>query len=59
MSDEKQMNDEFATLSTNYLVELIRIADKYGVDRDKYVKLNIHALTVTVGIGSFKKFENK
>lgn len=59
MSKEKQMNDEFATASTDYIAELIRIADKYGVDRDKYVNLNIHVLAITAGIGSFKEFKNK
>ena len=48
--------DEASRLSMFYLDKLIRIADKYGIDRERYVKICVMALIPTVDTINFKTY---
>ena len=50
--------EEAGVLSMFYLDKLIQIADKYGIDRERYVKVSVMALIPTVDMINFKTYES-
>lgn len=50
---------EAATLASDYLDNLIRTADKYEIEREKYVRICVMALLMTVDTIDFKTFRYK
>ena len=48
--------EEASRLAMFYLDKLIRIADKYGVDRERFVKIAVMALIPTVDTIDFKTY---
>ena len=48
--------DEASRLSMLYLDKLIQIADKYGIDRERYVKICVLALVSTVDMINYKTY---
>lgn len=54
--DEKR---EAAILSMFYLDQMIKIADKCGIDRERYVKTSVMALIPTVDMINFETYESK
>ena len=51
--------DEAAKLAMFYLDKLIQTADKYEVDRERFVKLAVMALISTVDTIDFKTYESE
>ena len=51
--------DEAAKLAMFYLDKLIQTADKYEVDRERFVKLAVMALIPTVDTINFKTYESE
>lgn len=51
--------EEGSELAMNYLDNLIRVADKYEIDREKYVKICIMALVMTVETINFKTYHSE
>lgn len=54
--DEKR---EAAALSMFYLDKLIQTADKYEIDRERYVKICVMALISTVDTINFKTYNSE
>ena len=48
--------DEASKLAMFYLDKLIRIADKYGIERKRFVKICVMALNYTVDTINFKTY---
>ena len=51
--------DEASRLAMFYLDRLIRIADKYGIDRERFCKICVMALVTTVDTINFKKYKSR
>lgn len=51
--------EEGSELAMNYLDNLIRTADKYEIDREKFVKTCIMALVMTVETINFKNYHSE
>lgn len=51
--------DEAAKLAMFYLDKLIQTADKYEVDRERFVKLAVMALIPTVDTINFKTYKSR
>ena len=51
--------DEAGVLAMFYLDKLIQTADKYEVDRERFVKLAVMALIPTVDTINFKTYESE
>ena len=51
--------DEAAKLAMFYLDKLIQTADKYEVDRERFVKLAVMALIPTVNTINFTTYESE
>ena len=51
--------EEAAKLAMFYLDKLIQTADKYEVDRERFVKLAVMALIPTVDTINFKTYESE
>lgn len=49
--------DEAGHLSMFFIDKLIQIADKYEIDREKYVKVCVMALVPTVDMINFKSYK--
>ena len=50
---------EGAILSMFYLDHLIQTADKYGIDRERYVKTSVMALIPTVDTIDFETYTSE
>ena len=51
--------EEAAKLAMFYLDKLIQTADKYEIDRERFVKISVMALIPTVDTINFKTYRSK
>ena len=51
--------EEAAKLAMFYLDKLIQTADKYEIDRERYVKICVMALIATVDTINFKTYRSE
>ena len=51
--------EEASRLSMFYLDNLIQTADKYEIDRERYVKISVMALIATVDNINFKTYNSE
>ena len=51
--------EEAALLAMFYLDKLIQIADKYEIDRERFVKINVMALITTADTIDFKTYDSE
>ena len=51
--------EELNTLESEFIDELIRLADKYGKDRDETVCIMAYVMSETAAVTTFKNYEVK
>ena len=54
---EMELNEETSKLMTDLIVENLKLADKYGVDRDKHIRDVCATLVPICLMRSFKDFK--
>lgn len=57
-SKDEKMNTELSILTADYLEGIIKVADKYGVDRNYLLKINASVFASMVNEYDYSNYKN-